>query len=475
MIKEIHEHLDFDFLEQIKKGNLMISISGIRAKLPEGLNLNMILKLIETYVLTSGTTIVLGNDGRGSSLLLSSFIEGILYFYGKRIINVGIAPTPTIKATCNLSKADGGIIITASHNPSEWNGIKFLKKGGDFFENEDYLNLFINFSKKPKPKEILYDEQLDFNGIEAHIQSIIEKLPNLEQIQKQSYTVLIDPVNASGIYVLPKLLEILKCRVISIHDKRSKTFQRPPEPTPKALSKFSSMLQKTKASVGFALDPDGDRLVIGSPTKKALNEEYTLPLAYLGKKMQLQKNSKFVINYSTSKALEKIASVDGHQVYRAPVGEANVVKKMRELKSQFGGEGNGGAIDLSIPSKGRDSLVGVAYVLSAMAEKNANTIDELLNILPDIHIEKLKIPYEFDKKDKIVEEIKEFVGNYPSKELKNFSKEDGYFFEFKDDSWIHVRLSNTEPIIRIIFEANTKKELQEIKNYISKKYTQAEL
>lgn len=456
-----------EYLNKIQKGNLMISISGIRAKFPDGISPSLLLEIIEAFCKVSGNKIIIGNDGRCSSPVISNFIESILNFYNKKVLNVGIAPTPTIKAACHFAKADAGIIITASHNPQDWNGIKFLKKDGFFYNKDDYIKLFNNLKKHiPLPKQIFYNTQ-KYDGIEKHIEFILKKINNINQIKKMKYKVVIDPVNSSGIYALPKILKELNCEIIAINCEPSLNFQRPPEPTPNSLKKFSQILKKEKADIGFALDPDGDRLVCGSPTIGAINEEYTLGLAYLGKKLKLKRKSKLVINFSTSKILDKISKYDGHEVIRAAVGEVNVLNKMLEINAKFGGEGNGGVIDPEIPSKGRDSLVGVAYILSAMAYNNAKTIDELLKLMPPLYMDKLKIPYDFNNKDKILNQwFEKLCQLYPKNDIIQINTEDGFFISFKNDSWIHLRTSNTEPIIRIIFEANSQEEFNYLKNYI---------
>ncbi|GIX41467.1 MAG: phosphoglucosamine mutase [Leptospiraceae bacterium] len=473
MNKNIPFSLPEEYINRIENGILIISISGIRVKFPDGINPKMLLEIIEAFCKVSGNTIVIGNDGRSSSPVITNFIESILNFYNKKVLNIGTAPTPTIKAACHFSKADAGIIITASHNPQEWNGIKFLKKNGYFYDKEDYVKLFRNINKKISLPDLIYYNTYKYEGIEKHIESILKQIPNLNEIKKKKYKVVIDPVNSSGMYALPILLKELNCEIIPLNCEPSKKFCRPPEPTPKALKQFSKILKKEKASVGFALDPDGDRLVCGSPFKGAINEEYTLGLAYLGKRLQLRKKSKFVINFSTSRILEKVSREDGHIVIRAPVGEVNVLNKMLELNAKFGGEGNGGVIDPSIPSKGRDSLTGIVYILSAMAHQNATTIEDLMNLMPELYMEKMKFAYNLNKKDDVLIKWFEILSKlYPSGdlEIEEINTEDGFFILYKNKSWIHLRASNTEPIIRIIFEANSKKELMYIKQYLEKFY-----
>ncbi len=435
----------------IKEKKLTISVSGIRFHFPDGLSLEEILNIIQTYSKINQKRIVVGNDGRITSPILHNFIISILRYYNKDVLDLGTVPTPTVKAICNLSRADGGIIITASHNPEEWNGIKFLKKGGFFFEVEDYIHFFIHYNQKPKTINQILGKYQNYEGIKSHIHSIAKIIPNTEEIIKKKYRVVIDPVNSSGIYAIPELLKFLNCEIVSIHMHNLAGFERPPEPIPSALKKFSNMVKKTKSSVGFALDPDGDRLVCGSPTSGAINEEYTLALAYLGKRINLNKKSKFVVNFSTASVLDRLARGDGNTVLRAPVGEANVIKRMMQLKSTFGGEGNGGVIDLNVPSRGRDSLTAIFLILSAMAYYNANTIDDLIKMLPPLYMYKQKIDINIDKKDKILLQLRELIENKFKDQIIEVSTEDGFYFSLMENSWIHIRGSNTEPILRIIY------------------------
>ncbi len=459
MIEFLPEH----FKEKINQKLLMVSISGIRAILPKGLTPDMILEILNAYAITTKEKILIGNDGRISSPVLEELIISVLSYYGKTIIQLGIAPTPTIKAACEFYKVNSGLIITASHNPVEWNGIKFLKKGGMFYDKEDYITLFKAMSEKREYTSIPKKHIISENAIEKHIESIARMIPNIEKIRKKKYKVLIDPVNSSGVYAIPQLLEFFNCKTIKIHSEAHRHFERSPEPTPENLKLFSKLCKKEQIQVGFAFDPDGDRLVCGSPSFGAINEEYTLPLAYLGKKLNVSKPMRMVINYSTSSLLEKLSKSFQDTVIRTSVGEVNVFNKILETKAKFGGEGNGGVIDPLIPSKGRDSLTGISYILSAMAERDAHNIDDLLKDLPPLFMGKLKVPV--SKENHILEKIYQSLKTL-NKTIIQESKEDGYFIAFDDSSWIHFRFSNTEPVMRIIFEENSKLEFKKTYTFL---------
>lgn len=458
------EYLPDNFKEKINQKLLMVSISGIRAIVPNGLTPDMIVQLLNAYALTTKGTILIGNDGRISSPVLEELILAVLSYYGKTIIQLGIAPTPTIKAACNFYKVDSGIIITASHNPIEWNGIKFLKKGGMFYTKADYITLFKAMSQKENYAPVLKRNIILKDGIEKHIESIAKVIPNIETVRKRKYKVLVDLANGSGVYAIPKLLEFFNCKVIKIHSEANRPFERPPEPTPENLKLFSKLCKQEKVQIGFALDPDGDRLVCGSPLLGAINEEYTLPLAYLGKKLNVKKPMQIVINYSTSSLLERICQFNKDKVIRTSVGEVNVFNKILEIKAKFGGEGNGGVIDPIIPSRGRDSLAGISYILSAMAEKNANSVDDLIQTMPPLYMAKLKLFISKKNQNGLFDQIYQSLKAL-NKTIVQESKEDGYYIAFEDSSWVHFRFSNTEPIMRIIFEEASKEMFKKTQTF----------
>ncbi|MCB1168542.1 MAG: phosphoglucosamine mutase, partial [Leptospiraceae bacterium] len=270
--------------KSVDSGNLMVSVSGIRGTLPGGFSSASLARFVQSFAAMTGKSIVLGNDARPSGEALRSIIQGSLLLSGKEIIDTGLAPTPTVKAVVSARKASAGIIVTASHNPIQWNGLKFLKKGGLFFgasELESWKRALLEATDSTAaPKKMGTIKTID--GVSLHIESILKRIPNVAQIRKQKYRVVVDGVNGAGREALPLLLEALGCKVIRLNCESTLDFPRPPEPTPSALKEFSKLCIKEKVAAGFALDPDADRLVPGTAISGAINEEYTLPLALMG-------------------------------------------------------------------------------------------------------------------------------------------------------------------------------------------------
>lgn len=453
------------FQQAVQDRKLMISVSGFRAILPDGLDPGGIVALAQGFADTTGKRIVIGRDSRPTGPLLSRLFRDVLEYRGKTIIDVGIAPTPTVKAAVSQLKADAGVIITASHNPEEWNGIKFLKRGG-FFYDHAALEALLHAIESPlkttgaRPgRSMPLGSTSDQNAIAAHVKAILKTLPNVSAIRRKKYRVVVDAVAGAGREAMPLILKELGCSVIPLFCQPAERFPRPPEPTPAALREFGKLVKSRKASVGFALDPDADRLVCGSPTVGAIHEEYTLPLAFLGKRPTLRRPSRLVVNLSTATLLDAVAAP--HRVERSPVGEANVVGQMQKARATFGGEGNGGVIDPSLPSYGRDSLAGAAWILSAMAARNARSIDELLAEIPPLFMAKEKL----ERKGEISEALSRFESlarALPDLRLKSVDRRDGLHLLFDDGSWAHLRASNTEPILRLILQADSPSALSSL-------------
>lgn len=439
----------------------MVSISGIRGKIPEGLNPENIVLFTSAFASVTGKKIVIGNDSRPTGELMRHLIIGTLIGCGKEIIDIGLAPTPTVKAAVNSWKADGGIMISASHNPLEWNAFKLIEKGGWFFSAEMFAKLKAAVEKKEFPyKDYRQTGSVRvLDGVENHIESVLNIIPNIAQIRKKKYSIVVDAVGGAGREALPQLLDRLGCRVVPLYCEESpRGFPRAPEPTPSALREFGALVKKEKAAAGFALDPDADRLVVGSPKQGTLNEEYTVPLSLLGF-LSAHKNGvkgkAIVVNLSTANLVDFVAEKAGMKMFRSPVGEANVVAMMRKGKAVFGGEGNGGVIHPEVPSYGRDSLTGAALILSAMAARNAATIDSLTSEIPPLHMEKIKVELKGNPQDAL-NKVKSLFLNVKHDER------DGLHILFPDRAWVHVRSSNTEPIMRVIAQAPSKSRLKEI-------------
>ena len=354
------------------------------------------------------------------------------------------------------TEAQGGIVITASHNPIEWNGFKFIRNDGTFFRPNECQKLFSkmdktnNLNKKDELGEILQD----VNAVQKHIINIIGlSCINLSQIRKKKFIVVVDAVNGAGYDAVPQLLETLNCEVIRINCDPSGDFVRGPEPLANNLEMLSDTVKKTNADIGLALDPDADRLAVVSNMGKPIGDEYTLALAADGYIRQKKSKETFVINLSTSMILEKIANKNDCKVISTAVGEINVVEKMIEIGAELGGEGNGGVI-LNESHLGRDSLVACALVLNRLAQTDESIHDIFLG-LPQFVIVKDKIELSSNDLDDLISYSKNI---FKDAEINN---EDGTKFAWKD-KWIHLRKSNTEPIVRIYAEAKDKTIAQDL-------------
>lgn len=462
----------------VDHGNhLLISVSGIRGVIPDGLNSLNIVLFTRAFCAITGKKIVIGNDARPTGPMMKHLITGVLMSAGKEIIDIGLAPTPTVKAAVKTYRADAGIMISASHNPTQWNAFKFIDKNGFFFNKDriEELKAALDRNDSPDVEYKKLGRSREANGIQDHILSVLDIIPNVPAIKRKKYTVVVDAVAGAGRVALPQLLKALGCKVEELYCEAdaNDSFPRPPEPTPDSLKQFSKKLKETKAAIGFALDPDADRLVIGSKNG-AINEEYTLPLSLFGLLSQdalkeFQKNGheegfcvsekvkgKIVLNLSTSDLVDYVASRIGSVVHRSAVGEANVVESMKIHRAMFGGEGNGGVIHPSVPSYGRDPIVGAALILSAMTMLNADSVEDLMKMLPELFMKKIKVERGSSNLSSI---FKKMTSLFPDA-AKN--EDDGLHLTLSDHSWIHARASNTEPVIRLIAQAPSKKRLNQI-------------
>ena len=441
------------------------SISGVRGLIDSHLTT----KVIECYArafhshLKPGL-IFIGRDSRPSGEdLLDSFANELVRL-GRDVIICGIVPTPTVQFMVERSEAAGGIIITASHNPIEWNGIKFVRSDGTFFHPNDCDHLFELFDKDKalndaKSPGMVFPDQ---NSILKHAINTIElSCIDFKAIKKRQFKVVIDAVNGAGSEALPLLLEYLGCEVIKLYCEGNGEFKRGTEPLPENLIDLGKLVLDNNADVGFAVDPDADRLAVVDETGKPIGEEYTLVVAAEGYINNRKKEEIFVTNLSSSMALDKLAEKHSCSVERSAVGEINVVQKMLALNSELGGEGNGGVI-LKESHLGRDSLVGVAMVLNRMSQEETK-ISKIHSSLPQFHIMKDKIILDGVDKNIVEKKVKSIFSD------AEINSNDGLKLIW-NDCWIHIRTSNTEPIMRIYAEAPSKKVaeklVEQVKNCI---------
>lgn len=439
------------------------SISGLRATLNEGIfdsllvykYLSAICKIYPTGIF------VIGRDGRPSGIEIEKFIAQILSFYNREYVLLGLVPTPTVQIMVEELNAIVGISITASHNPDEWNGLKFINKDGVFFnaaDNELLLQTIKEQNLTAIPEEIksYIDYEITYKNefaIDTHLNRILNlhidgvKL-DIDLIKNHNLKVVVDAINASGSFIIPKLLEILNCELFKINCNGDGKFVHKPEPLPENLSELAQKVFETNYDIGFAIDPDGDRLVLINEKGKPIKEENTIVLAILSY-LELCANPeevRIVVNHSTTQLVERVAEKFGAKVFRAPVGEINVVEKMKEVKAQIGGEGSGGVI-LTGFHLGRDAIAGIVLILILLAKKGKK-LSEIIDELPITIMKKVKIEFE-DDFEKLINLTK-----FQFKK-ENCIQEDGLKF-IGPDYWVQLRKSNTEPILRIIAESTSE-------------------
>jgi len=433
---------------------LMVSISGIRGIVGDGLDPKVLVKYTTAYAdfIRKGTVVV-GRDARITGDMVQEIVVGTLIAKGINVVEIGIVPTPTVQYTVKTLKAQGGIAISASHNPNEWNALKLLNSTGQFMspeENEEMKKLieksvdsFVSWDKIGKRKK--YDAAL-----KKHVEDTLSlKYINKAKIKRRKFKVVVDCVNGAGVYVVPQMLKELGCKVIEINCEKSGVFPRLPEPIPENLTKTMKAVKKERADLGIVVDPDVDRLVLITDKGKPFGEENTITQAV--KFILSKKKGNVVVNLSTTRAVEDVAHKYGAKVYRSPVGEANVVKEMKAVKAVIGGEGSGGVIYPAL-HYGRDALVGIAITLQHLIEFK-DKMSELKDELPQYSIVKRKIDLGDINPDKVIEKL---VKRYGAEKVNT---DDGLRIDFVNH-WVHFRKSNTEPIIRIIVEGESQKEAE---------------
>ena len=435
---------------------LIRSASGLRGIAEDHFTPELIDNYISAFISTQNIkSCVIGRDGRPSGKQISQWVIDSFHKNGINVENCGLATTPTMQVMTEKENFDGGIVITASHNPSEYNGLKFLQTDGTFLSPKQCEELFKavdqNVSIDPPDSLGVVSDYSTAN--EEHIDKVLgAKCIDIDNIRKNNFKVVIDAVNGAGSFILPMLCERLDCEVITVNCSGDGYFSRIPEPLAENLDVLEQKVLEVGADIGFATDPDGDRLSIVSNKGKAIGEEYTLVLAV--KNYLNFQESMVVTNLSTSMMLDNITN----KTIRTRIGEAHVVQKMNEFNISIGGEGNGGVI-LKEVHLGRDSLVAVSMILSLLSISGKSISDEICSI-----------PKYFMVKDKILLNSKiDFDSLECIFDCDEINRLDGIKFSWSD-KWIHIRKSNTEPIIRIFAEAPTKDEVDELvntlKNYV---------
>ena len=457
--------------------SLIKSISGIRGTIGgnpgEGLSPLDIVKFTSAYATfmrrnsqVKSNVIVVGRDARLSGRMVLNVVVGTLTGMGFDVVNIGLATTPTTELAVIEEGACGGIIITASHNPKQWNALKLLNEQGEFLndaQGKEVLRIAEAEDFDYADVDHLGREQKNYTYLRRHIDQVLAlKLVDVEAIKKADFTVAVDAVNSVGGVAIPKLLEALGVKKVEkLYCDPTGNFGHTPEPIPENLTGISDFMKQGKADVGFVVDPDVDRLAIIMENGEFFVEEYTL-VAVADYVLQHTPVST-VSNLSSSRALRDVTNAHGCTYSAAAVGEVNVTTEMRRVNAVIGGEGNGGVIYPEL-HYGRDALVGVALFLSLLA-KSGKKVSDLKKTYPQYSIAKTKLELTPDTDvDGILEAVKK---HYASENLTTI---DGVKIDF-DDCWVHLRKSNTEPIIRIYSEAHTMEKAEElgeqIKNIIA--------
>ncbi|MDB4859793.1 phosphoglucosamine mutase [Candidatus Marinimicrobia bacterium] len=436
---------------------LIKSISGIRGIVGETLNKTVVNSYSNIFSSIQPVgDILLARDTRPHGKELYESILKTLTRTGRNVVDCGIIPTPTAQFIIKEKELSGGIVITASHNPVEWNGLKFLDNDGCFLNANKMEKLLSENPKSINLNKSGYIIEAK-SAYQNHIQNILGlNCIDINKIRNKKFKVVVDTVNGAAYKALPEILEKLNCNIIKIYCSNDGTFPRGTEPIPSNLNDLSNAVIKNNADIGFATDPDADRLAIVDNHGNAIGEESTLVLA-LESYLKYHKDSqKIVTNLSSSMAVDVIAHRYNSTVERSSVGEINVVEKMKEISSSIGGEGNGGVI-LDESHLGRDSLVASILILNHLAQSNLS-IDKIVSNIPVYKIIKDKIAL---KNDIDFEYVKRIFKN----EKVTFIEFDGLKIIW-ESKWIHIRKSNTEPIIRIISEAKDYDEAKALINLL---------
>jgi phosphomannomutase len=443
---------------------IIASVSGVRGITGDSLTPQNIIKFTTAFAIycrkhSKSNKIAVGRDGRLHGELISDIVVSTLSMAGFQVINTGVVPTPTLQIATEDLKCAGGIEITASHNPQIWNGLKFLNSDGTFpdaHQIKEITNIaetgeqeFVKVTKILKPIN-------DFLWIDKHIQKVLNhKLINIKKIKSARFKVVVDAVNSAASVIAPKLLHKLGCKVIELYCDGSGIFPHTPEPLPKNLKLLCKSVVKHKADMGIAIDPDSDRLVFITEKGLPFVEENTI-VAFVKNviKNSRARTKNITVNLSTTRAVEDIACRYGGKVFRSPVGEINVVKEMQKNKSIAGGEGSGGVI-LPDVHYGRDAIIGIGVLLQEFADSGLK-LSDYKKTIPCYFILKTKIENVVNA-DLLFEKI---YKKYKP-EMCRITTTDGLKLDFAGH-WIHLRKSNTEPIVRIIIEAKSKEHAEKI-------------
>ena len=436
----------------------MISISGVRGIVGDGLSPEVLSRFAEAYgtYINSGRVVV-GRDTRASGEMIKHALFGGLLAAGCTVLDIGVVATPTATLMIEHLKADGGVVISASHNPIEWNALKFFRADGIYLNEQDgreLLNIWGtgDFARVDygglKPVESIAEPE------KYHVERVLA-LVDADRIRARKFHVALDCCNGAGVAVTSMLLEALGCELRPIHCVPDGNFPHYPEPIFLNLGDLCALMAQEECDIGIALDPDADRLAIVDETGRFIGEELSVALTCRHRLSQGVRGP-VVVNMSTSQVMAAVAQEFDCSFVRTAVGEVNVAETMKEIGAAFGGEGNGGVIDPRL-HYGRDSQIGIALVLEAMALRGKRC-SQLVAELPEFHMVKLKSECPRGRARGVIGELIREANGLPGVTI---NLEDGLRLDWPD-SWVHLRPSNTEPIVRIIAEGNTAERADEL-------------
>jgi len=449
-----------------QNGTLIASISGVRGVVGDGLDPSVLVRYAGAYgtwcrrraaTLERDPVVVVGRDARPSGDSMAQIVTGTLRGMGCHVIDVGQVPTPTVEMAVLSKNAAGGLILSASHNPEEWNALKLLNERGEFL-TPDQGEAVIEMAEASTARPVKHNQLGDYetqSALAPHIDAILGlDLIHPERIADKHFTVVVDGVNSVGGEALPRLLHrlgVAEANIHCLHCEPTGRFAHPAEPRPEHLTELTKRVPELDADLGLAVDPDADRLALVDDQGRFVLEELTQVL--VADFLWQHREGPFVTNLSSSRAIDDVAARYDQPVYRSAVGEINVVQRMHEVDAVLGGEGNGGVI-LPDLHYGRDALAGTALVLQHLADTDTS-LSALHDALPHYAMAKEKLPLPDLALDRLFEKL---AARYADNELSDL---DGLKIDF-DDSWVHIRPSNTEPILRVYTEAPTESEAQSL-------------
>jgi phosphomannomutase len=444
--------------------DLMVSVSGVRGRVGEGLTPEVVARFAAAFGAyvreRSGRDrprIVLGRDTRTSGAMFARVVAGSLQSVGCDVVDTGIVPTPTALYSIRALGADGGIVVTASHNPVEWNALKLASSAGMFLDAEEapLMHAFLDRRSIPRARwDALGDVIEDRGAAERHLQAVLG-LPFIDRgaLRHRRFRVALDCIRGAGAVLLPRLLEELGCHVIGLNLEPDGRFHREPEPIAANLGELERLVRDSDADIGLATDPDADRLSLVADGGSAIGEDYTLALAaWL---VLRHRHGPVVTNLSTSRLLRDIVERAGAELHLAPVGEINVARRMEQVGAVIGGEGNGGVIlpDVQLT---RDAAVAAALVLQLLLE-DGRRLSDIVAALPAYVIVKDRLPREAGSLEAAYEALEAGLGAPAA------DRQDGLRLDWPAERrWLHLRASGTEPILRIIAEAPTQAAAREL-------------